>query len=355
MENNISNDQYLLVQKSVNKAIGSYINSRQQRIPEFVKTYFSFKGALKLHKKALSSDLYKGPLNIFWSLPNTGIKATSALLKKIGSKKIPYYLEKVPHGFETNVQKEVKWLIYTELLELPYFQKDRKSTKDALFAEILNQPDISDMFEEYFEEIKAKSKNPKFRAALEDNLMEYASSRTAAADLAGTIITLSVGASFFHKMTPGAMATGGTVAAAIAQQAAISNFVFGSTLGSLYYSIFPATASMGLIVASTGTIMAALSVVTSFAGIITDPVQVKLGIHQRRLKKFISYLESELKGKGNIDIDVVTETEEQPKGKLKRKNRIKKQKSGKYKIKDQYVVRVFDLLDMVKTAAGALK
>ena len=315
-----------LIKKSIDKAIIKYIKSRKQKIPTFVKKNFLFKGAFKINKKAMGKDLIKGPFNIFWSLPYTGFKISSAVMRKIGIKKIPSLLDKLPHGFETKVQQEIKWLIYTELLEIPYSQKDRSSKKDVLFEYILNQAEISVLFVKPLSEIKAKSKDPRFRNLLEDNLQEYASSRTAVADLSGSIISLAIGSSVFKKMTPGAMATGGAIATSIAQNAAISNFFLGSTLGSIYYSVFPVTASMGLLVASIGSIMAALSIVTSFIGIITDPIQVGLGIHQRRLRKFVDAIEMELKDKSDV----------------------------KYQLKDRYVARILDLLDIIKTAASTV-
>ncbi len=326
MKDNTSKTELKQVDQAINRAIDKYIESRRAKIPEFVNKYFSVKGALKLHKKAISSDLYKSPMNIFWALPYTGLKATASLFKKTGNKKIPGLLEKLPRGFETNVQKEVKWLIYTELLEIPFQQGKRQSGKDALLEEILNQPEITALFIEELAQINEKSKNPEFRKKLESNLMEYASSRIAAADLAGTLITLSVGATIFKQMTPGSMATGSAVAAVIAHQTAVSNFILGSTLGSAWYSIFPVSASVGLIAATTGTIMAAMAIITSFTGIITDPIQAKLGLHQKRLKKFVNSLEKELKGIGD----------------------------SKFEIKDQYVARVFDILDMLKTAAATV-
>jgi len=158
---------------------------------------------------------------------------------------------------------------------------------------------------------------------LEQNLLEYSKSRIAAADLAGNIITISAGVTMFKKLTPGAVTAGGAVASAIAQQTAISNFIFGPTLGSVYYGLFPASASMGLIIASTGSLMAALAVLTSFSGIVTDPIQYKMGIHQRRLLKFIDSLDKALRGEDG----------------------------SKFHIKDQYVARIFDLLDLLKKAA----
>jgi hypothetical protein len=261
---------------AVDRAIGNYIRSRKEDVPSFTRKYFSFKGALRLNKKALGSDLYKTPLNVAWALPYIGLKASSFLLKKVGSKRIPSHLERLPVGFETRVQREIKWLIFAELLEIPYAEKNRKSKKDALLEEILNQPEISLLFGYELSKIHSKSKNPKFRSALERNLLEYSKSRTAAADLAGTMITVSSGAAMFHQVTPGAISAGGVLATAIAQQTAISNFILGPTLGGMYYSLFPASASLGLVIASTGTIIAALAILTSFSGVITVIVNPRL-------------------------------------------------------------------------------
>jgi hypothetical protein len=311
---------------ALDRAIDSYIKKRREKVPAFVKKHFSFTGALRLNRKVLSSDLYKTPLNVFWAMPYTGLKVSSLLIKKIGFKRIPSYMNRLPVGFETNLQKEINWLIFTELLELPYAQDKRKSQKDALAEEIFNQPEISSLFIHELSVIKLKSKDQRFRDALERNLRDYSGSRIATSELAGSIISLSAGAGMFGKMTPGAMTFGGGLASAIAQYTAISNFILGPTLGGIYYSIFPATASMGLLVASTGTVLAALALVTSFSGIITDPIQSKLGLHQKRLNRLIDSLDKELRGMGD---------------------------SGLH-FKERYIARIFDLLDLFRAAARTM-
>jgi hypothetical protein len=326
MDDMVPRDENPEIDLAISRAIDSYIRSRKKKVPDFSRTFFSGKGALKLNKKAFGSDLYKAPINILWALPYMGARASALLFKKLRFQKIPHHLERLPVGFETRVQKEINWIIFSELLELPFTQGEKKSMKDALFTEILNQPEISSLFLRELHEIYSKSNNPKFRAALEENLLEYSKSRTAAADLAGNIITISAGVTMFHKMTPGAMTAGSAVASALAQQVAISNFFLGPTLGSLYYGIFPASASLGLVVASTGSIIAVLAVLTSFSGIVTDPIQHKLGIHQRRLLKFIDSLEKSLKRDDN----------------------------SRFNIRSQYVARVFDLVDLIKRAARTL-
>ncbi len=143
-------------------------------------------------------------------------------------------IDKIPPGFETRVQKEIKLLIFTELLEISYSQPGGTSYKDVLLAEIMEQPHIGPLFTGELAKIHSYSKNPGYRLTLEKNLVEYANSRTAAADLSGSIIALPAAVAAFGKMTPGSLAAGSTLAAAIAQETAVSKFVLGPTLGGFY-------------------------------------------------------------------------------------------------------------------------
>jgi len=60
----------------------------------------------------------------------------------------------------------------------------------------------------------------------------------------------------------------------------------------------------------------------SFAGVVLDPVQVHLRLHQRRLHRLIDSLERELKGSGD----------------------------SRFVIRDHYVARVLDLIELARTA-----
>ena len=314
--------QQQLITRAVERGIEHYIRSRKEKIPEFVNHNFSFKSAVKLHKKALGKDLYKAPLNVIWSLPMIAVKSLSFLLNRVGEKRVSSALNQIPQGFETAIQKEINWLIYTELLEVPYQQDGRVSTKDALLEEILNDADLAKLIYDYLKEINHKSMNADFHVTLEDNLKEYAISRTATADLAGSIISLASSYAAFHKAVPGALSGGQIAAAVIAEKIAISNFWLGTTAGGWYYALFPATASTGLLVATTSSIIAGLALIATFTGIITDPLQARMGLHQKRLNRFIDALDDEL-----LD-----------------------DKNSQYRVKDQYIARVFDIVDLLMTA-----
>ena len=232
----------------------------------------------------------------------------------------------MPAGLKTTVQEEINSLIFIHLLELPNGKGRGKNVTDALLAEILDQPEVKSLFQDQLALIMSQSQQEGFRASLEKRLKEYSLSRNAVSELAGNIISLATGAGMMGKMTPGGISFGTVLAATIAQQSAIAGFFMGPTLGGLYYGIFPASSSMGLAVASTSTVLAILAIFSAFSGIITDPIQARLGIHEKRLNRLIDSLENTLTGKGDSEL----------------------------KLRGKYLARVFDLLDLFKTAAHAI-
>jgi hypothetical protein len=326
-ETSLTSEEKTLISNAVASGAAHYFEACRQRVPEFVSRHYSLNGALRIHRKAIGGDLLRAPANLLWGAPYLMTHASRTLLRKAGAKDLSRRLEHIPPGFKTRVQREIEWLTFTELLQLPIDQGDRHSDVDALFSDILSQPELSKRLVEYLEQINSNTQHPEFKAALQKNLARYAGTRVAVADLACGVISLAAGAATFHKLAPGALSTGSLLAGAIAQQAAISGFIFGHTLGSIYYGLFPATASMGLLLASTGGVLAVLGVFSAVSGVITDPVQRLLGLHQRRLYKFIDALEREFSEPDSSGFDP----------------------------KDHYVARIFDLFDMLKTAAGLMR
>jgi hypothetical protein len=88
------------------------------------------------------------------------------------------------------------------------------------------------------------------------------------------------------------MSLAGPVADLRAQAAAIAHFPLGQGLGRIYYGVVSTTPSpwqLGL----TAVVLALLaSVVTTFAGVIADPLQVLSGTHRRRLSRMLARLDT---------------------------------------------------------------
>lgn len=79
--------------------------------------------------------------------------------------------------------------------------------------------------------------------------------------------------------------------------------------------------SLDLVLGSTAGILALMGVLSAFSGIIADPFQRLIGVHQRRLYKTIGSIES--------NFNTTDATGFHP--------------------KDHYMARIFDVFDFVKT------
>jgi hypothetical protein len=314
------------VHAAVRESSARYIATRRERIKPFTKKHFSFRGSARLNRRALGMDLLRTPANAVWAIPYLLSRSGAAVVRQLGFRRTANCFGKVPPGFKTDVEREVEWLLYSEFLEIPFEQGERRCTRDALFEEILNHPAIVGLLLPELVRLDELLQRQRLKEKLEEHLRTYTASRTAAADLSGSLLSLAAGAAAFSKLTPGSVAMGSTAAAALAQQLAVANFALGPTLGSLYYGVFPATVSAGLLAATTGGLMLAVGVLAALAGIVTDPVQQALGLHERKLAKLVDALEAALQGEAG----------------------------GELKLHDAYVARVFDLWDLLQAATRVL-
>lgn len=314
------------VHAAVAEATRQYLAERRTRVDAFARRHYSFQGALRVNRHALGLDLVRTPLNVLWAIPHLLARGGAKLSRMLRLEVLAHRLDRMPPGFKTDVEREIEWLIHSELLELPFEQAGRRCTRDALLETILTHPTIGELLLPELLRLDELAHHRDFRRRLEDYLLTYTSNRAAAADLSGSLLSLAAGAAAFKQFTPGTMAIGGAAATAIANQLAIANFMLGPTLGSFYYGLFPATASTGLLVATTGGLMLAVGVLSAGAGVIADPLQQALGLHRRKLMKLLDALERELTGQG-----------------------------GGYRLHDAYVARVFDLWDLLQTATRALR
>ena len=77
-----------------------------------------------------------------------------------------------------------------------------------------------------------------------------------------------------------------------AQAAAVDSFSLGERLDRLYYGVWPVQQSPWEVAATAAVLALIGSVVTTFAGLIADPVQLWTGMHKRRLMRLVRQLES---------------------------------------------------------------
>ncbi len=308
-----------VIENAITNASKRYILERNKKINGFVKRHYSFRGTLKIHSHAIGLDIIRVPINIIWSVINIILALLGFAARAFGADRLHRLIKKIPAGLETDMDKQINWLILTELLQLPHQQGDRHSSKDALMDEITRDPDLQHLIEVELESLDQVNDYPAFKQEIERKLAEYGSTRTGASELASNTVLLVTSKLAFGKVFFGALSAGVALSVSAAQSIAASNFWLGSTIGSYYYAIMPVEASWQLIVAMTALVAIALALASTFIGIITDPVQSKLGFHQRRLRKLVSAVEK----------DLISNSE------------------GEFHLREKYCARVFDIVGVL--------
>jgi Family of unknown function (DUF6635) len=276
----------------VAEAARTYFAACRARVDPFVDANFSVTGSARLHRHAIGWDLLKAPANVALSLPQLSLKIGASVARGLGRRRTAAALGRRNLFLRTAVARELRWRIMTDLLRQPFQDGDRVSRDDGLAEAILAHPRVQAILAEAGAAAAARQDDPEFRARLEAALADYAGTRAAAAEITTGLIALGTGAIAFQKATPGAIALGPVIAAAFAQSSAIASFPLGATAGGLWYGLFPAQASTGLVAGATAGVLGVATLATAFAGMVSDPVQRALGLHRRRLLAFVDSLEA---------------------------------------------------------------
>ncbi len=308
----------------IEKAAQRYIVGCQARLGPFIDRHFSLLGALRLHRYAVGWDLLKAPYNVVVAVPQLLARLLAAGGQRTRlTRPAAERLARMNLFLNTRTGREIGWLIMTELLRLPADDGKRVSETDAFAEEVMKDPRVKRSVERVAAMLETHAGDEAFFGRLEEKLRVYTTTRAAAGDLVAVLTMAGTGAGAINQFTPGAMTLVPALSAALAQHLAISNFWLGPFLGGGYYALFPAAASPALIAGTAGSVLAVAAVLSAFAGVLTDPLQRRMGLHKRRLDKLLAALERELTGS-------IPE---------------------RMALHDHYVARILDLVDMLIMAS----
>jgi len=232
-------------------------SARHNAINAFVHQQFGLCGTLRLHRQALGGDLLRAPVNVAMA-PLFLITRLLALLAAL-----------------CRLRRLARWLA-TRKMTLGTAVGHRVATEVTAFLEAQAQRGALTL-----------PPPAQTARAVED----YTGVRNAMAEITTTCIVLICGYLIFSTATPGIISFALPVAEQQAHTRAVEGFWAGQQLGSAYYRVFGPDLPVWRI-AATGVMLALLaSLVTTFAGIIADPLQVISGSHRRRLARLIKRLE----------------------------------------------------------------
>lgn len=247
------------------------VNSRAE-VSVFVRTTFGLRGTLRLHRSAFGADLLRAPVNVMLAPVLLITRLAGLLAKLLRFRRMGNWLSHREVLLETNVSRQVAALVMD-------FVADLNARGDG--------GTVSD-------------------SVLEHEVGDYAGVRSAVAEITTTVLVMIAGFIVFQTVTPGLISLAGPVAEMGAHALAVEQFPFGQGLGRMYYGVF-STGLEAWQVMVTGIVLAMLaSVVTTFVGVIADPLQVMTGTHRRRLSRLLARLEVDPDHSGGLAREHIT-------------------------------------------------
>lgn len=230
---------------------------RETAVRGFVRARFGPRGTLALHRHALGLDLLRAPVNVMLSPVFLLTRLAVPVLRRLGA----------PGAAD--------WLARRRIFLASDLSRHIAADLTALVADL-----------------DAQGIGPKAPPeAVARAAADYAETRNAVSEITTSALVLLAGLVLFHRATPGVISLAGPLADMRAQSRAIDDFALGHWAGGLWYGVFPRDLStIELVLTGVGLAVAA-SVVTTFAGLVADPVQLAAGTHRRRIMRLLARLD----------------------------------------------------------------
>lgn len=261
------------------KDFRAYFKACHARVAPFSARHFAYPGAWVTNRWAFGLDLLRAPLNLAWAPIFVLCQILAGIARRLGLPRITRAMHSTPPGLRTDVERYIVGRIEAELLGLA-------------------QPSSGTPYESDQAAISAPPRRPELSAALtREALAHYGGTRTASADIGNSVASTLVGAFALKAFTPGGVAIGLYVAGRIANHRAVDGFWLGEALGTVWYRIFPVDPGYAETALGIGLTLACLATAASFSGLILDPLQHALGIHQRRLHKLLDALQRDVRAR----------------------------------------------------------
>ncbi|XDA98327.1 DUF6635 family protein [Sulfitobacter sp. LCG007] len=232
--------------------------ARRAAVRAFVRETFGLRGTLHLHRAAFGLDLLRAPVNVMLSPVYLLTRLGAGLARLIRLRRTAAWLAGRRILLSTRVSREVGQKVLSFLADL-----DRRQLGPAASVQVRD-------------------------AAVAD----YVAVRNAVAEMTTAVLVLVSGLLIFHTATPGVMSLAGPVAEMQAHSAAVDRFPLGEGLGRLYYAAFPVHIPPGQVMLTFVLLAILSSVLTTFAGVLADPLQALSGTHRRRLLRLLRRLDS---------------------------------------------------------------
>jgi hypothetical protein len=224
-------------------------------VQSFIRKHYYWPGALRMHRVALGPDLLRAPQNVALAPVFLLTRLVALILTSLRLKRAGRWLATRRIILRTDVSRVIERALIEEIL-VPRSSPDRPVGNTCT-------PVVED----------------------------YVGIRSAVAEVATTLVVFGLGLIVFRAATPGVLSLAPLVSDHVAFTTAVMEFPLGRELGRAWYGLFPVDSSGWFIAGVTVLLVFAASILTTFAGIVADPVQAALGIHRRRLLRLLARID----------------------------------------------------------------
>ena len=233
------------------------LRRRKNPVSRFVRDRYGLRGTLRLHRAALGWDLLRAPVNVMLSPVFLLTRLGGWLLSRLGARRAGAWLSAQRVFLRSGMGRVIE--------------------RDLLVM-------VADL--------DAQGIGPNAPpASVRHHAATLAETRNAVAEITTSLIVLICGWLLFDRATPGIISLAGPLAEIRAHATAVNDFLLGNTLGRAWYWAFPVELSPWQVIGTGVALAAAGSLVTTFAGLIADPVQVWTGTHRRRILRLLDRLD----------------------------------------------------------------
>lgn len=222
----------------------------------FVRRHFSWRGSLRMHGASLGLDLLRAPINVALAPVFLFVRIAALVLSRLRLVRAGRWLASRRILLRSDASRALERALCDDLLERRTW---RGNTDPAIPAR---------------------------------HVEDYLGIRSAVAEIATTLLVLIAGLLVFRAATPGVLSLAPLVSERAAFNAAVAGFPLGESLGRAWYGLFPADQSVWFVAGVGITLVVAGSIVTTFAGVVADPLQALLGVHQRRLLRLLARIDA---------------------------------------------------------------
>jgi hypothetical protein len=278
----MSSEAFLALQRALDR----YQASCQKEAQSFLQNRLTLRDCFELQKRHFAKDFLRNPINALWSIPYFSIRKICEASEKVGWDTGKSILQKVPQALKTDFQKEVEKLTASQVFGL-----GDSLSADRLACELEKESVLKQsMTERQWKDLLALA-----RKQIQNALSESCSRQTGFSDLAATAGIFLFSELRFHDRTLDIFGIGRRVAGLWARDKAVSEFAFGKKLGKAFYGVVPAPPpSTSQIVLATAIGIAIVALFSTVVGMLSYPVQTRLGFRKKQLESLIDSLSDRL-------------------------------------------------------------